>query len=62
MFVQLDERVRRLFGNDQPFVVLVRPDNHIAFISSDITLSRIQSYFDEFIGRPARACGQSKRG
>jgi 2-polyprenyl-6-methoxyphenol hydroxylase-like FAD-dependent oxidoreductase len=45
----LDERVREVFGTDKPFVVLLRPDNHIAFLSPDISLERIQAYFKEFI-------------
>lgn len=55
MFLRLDERVKKLFGTDKPFVALLRPDNHIALISSDITLGRIRSYFDGFIARPAHA-------
>jgi 2-polyprenyl-6-methoxyphenol hydroxylase-like FAD-dependent oxidoreductase len=46
----LDERVREVFGTDKPFFVLLRPDNHIAFLSPDISLKRIQAYFKEFIG------------
>jgi hypothetical protein len=30
--------------------VLLRPDNHIAFMSSDISSSAIREYFVEFIG------------
>ena len=55
MFLRLDERVKKLFGTDKPFAVLLRPDNHIALISSDIPLGRIRSYFDESIARPPHA-------
>ena len=51
----LDERAREVFGTDHSFVVLLRPDNHIAFLSPDISLKRIQAYFKEFIG--SRASG-----
>lgn len=45
-----EERVREVFGTDEPFVLLLRPDNHIAFLSPDISLERIDRYFEEFIG------------
>ena len=46
----LDRRVKEVFGCDQPFVLLLRPDNHIAFLSPDISRERIERYFKEFIG------------
>lgn len=49
----LDERAREVFGTDNPFLLLLRPDNHIAFVSSDISLARVEAYFEEFIGSPA---------
>lgn len=49
----LDERAREVFGTDKPFVLLLRPDNHIAFISSDISLARVEAYFEAFIGSRA---------
>ena len=55
IFLQLDEKVRKLFGTNQPFIVLLRPDNHIAFISSEITLNRVRSYFDEFLAQRSEA-------
>ncbi len=45
----LDERVREVFGTDKPFVVLLRPDNHIAFLSPEISVEGIRDYFKRFI-------------
>jgi 2-polyprenyl-6-methoxyphenol hydroxylase-like FAD-dependent oxidoreductase len=47
----LDERVKRVFGTDKAFAVLLRPDNHIGFISGEISVGRIRAYFNGFIRR-----------
>ncbi len=49
----LDERIKEVFGTDKPFVVLLRPDNHIAFLSTEVSLACVRAYFDQFIGSPA---------
>lgn len=51
-FFNLDSRVKEVFGTDRPFLVLLRPDNHIAFVSPEISRARIQTYFDRFISGP----------
>ena len=43
--IKFDEQVEAIFGTEKPFVVLLRPDNYIALISSDISLARIKAYF-----------------
>jgi 2-polyprenyl-6-methoxyphenol hydroxylase-like FAD-dependent oxidoreductase len=53
-FFILDERISKAFGSSEPFIVLLRPDNHIAFLSSEISLKRVQAYFAQFIGTPTR--------
>ena len=42
--VPIDERVREIFEKENDFIVLLRPDNHIAFISSDISLDAARDY------------------
>jgi Aromatic-ring hydroxylase, C-terminal len=42
--------VAEVFGTNKEFMVLLRPDNHIAFMSSDISSGAIREYFVEFIG------------
>jgi len=48
----LSERVTEIFGSDKPFSVLLRPDNHIGFVSSGAPLTELRAYFDTAIGRP----------
>ena len=44
--VPLDERVREIFGTDKEFSIFLRPDNYIAFISSEISLNKVREYLD----------------
>ena len=53
----LDEQVKKVFGTDSPFVVLLRPDNHIAFISAEVSQGRIEAYFERFIRGDAESEG-----
>lgn len=48
-FFVLDERARGVFGSNEPFLLLLRPDNHIAFLSTEVSLARAQAYFEQFI-------------
>ena len=43
--IQLGPQVVKLFGTDQPFSVLLRPDNYIGFISADNSWSPVSKYF-----------------
>jgi 2-polyprenyl-6-methoxyphenol hydroxylase-like FAD-dependent oxidoreductase len=49
--VPLDAHVADLFGRDEPFSVLLRPDNYIGFISPDVSAGGLSAYLDEFVGR-----------
>ena len=45
--VPLDARVREIFGTDKEFSIFLRPDNYIAFISSEISLNKVREYLDK---------------
>ena len=45
-FFALDERAREVFGTSEPFLLLLRPDNHIAFLSLDISFKRVEAYLE----------------
>lgn len=49
--VPLYPHVVEIFGVDQPFSLLLRPDNYIAFISPETSLSRLTPYLKNAIGR-----------
>jgi 2-polyprenyl-6-methoxyphenol hydroxylase-like FAD-dependent oxidoreductase len=48
--IPLSREVAKVFGANKDFVILLRPDNHIAFISSDISSRRVQEYLSELAG------------
>jgi 2-polyprenyl-6-methoxyphenol hydroxylase-like FAD-dependent oxidoreductase len=43
--MQLDPRVVEIFGTNQPFQVLLRPDNYIGCISIEFALTDLKAYF-----------------
>ena len=43
--VSLDGRIAEIFGMDKPFCVLLRPDNHVGYISKEISIGKIDTYF-----------------
>lgn len=49
--VPLDVRVREIFENENDFIVFLRPDNHIAFISSEISLDETRDYLSRIAER-----------
>ncbi|HEY0459768.1 MAG TPA: FAD-dependent monooxygenase [Pyrinomonadaceae bacterium] len=49
--IALYPQVAEIFDSEKPFMVLLRPDNHVAFITSEISLDKARSYFREIIGR-----------
>ena len=53
-FFPLYQEVTELFGTDKPFHVLLRPDNYIAFISSETSPRRLVAYLNEIIGNGNR--------
>ena len=44
--------LQEIFGTDKDFCVLLRPDNHVGFISSDISSGSVQDYLTSFIVLP----------
>jgi len=48
--IPLDVRVKEIFGTEDDFGLLLRPDNHIAFISSVMTPEMVADYFKRFLG------------
>ncbi|MGB9182092.1 MAG: FAD-dependent monooxygenase [Pyrinomonadaceae bacterium] len=48
--IPLYPHVAEIFGTDKPFNVLLRPDNHIGFISSETSSSELSVYLGEIIG------------
>ena len=45
----LAPRVRELFGSEQPFQILLRPDNYIALITRDTSPQKINNYWEDLI-------------
>jgi hypothetical protein len=48
--VPLYARLVEIFGIDEPFSVLVRPDNHIALITAASDLEAVRQYFVDVMG------------
>jgi len=46
--VPINKHISELFGRDEPFLVLLRPDNYIGFISTQIGSGPILSYMRQF--------------
>ena len=46
--IQLDPQISEIFGTEQPFSLLLRPDNHIGFISRTISSEEIRAYLGNF--------------
>jgi hypothetical protein len=49
--IQIDERISEIFGTEDDFGVLLRPDNHVAFIASVMTAEKVADYFRRFLNR-----------
>ena len=47
--IAITPEVKELFGSNRDFSVLLRPDNHIGSISSDISVDRLDKYLTKFI-------------
>src|SRR5882762_1961373 len=52
--IPLYPNVVEIFGIDKPFNVLLRPDNYIGFISSDISSGPVAKYFARLFKSPMR--------
>jgi 2-polyprenyl-6-methoxyphenol hydroxylase-like FAD-dependent oxidoreductase len=48
--VRLNPQLAEIFGTDKPFQVFLRPDNYIAYISSETSRRRIETDLKEIIG------------
>ena len=44
--IPLNSRVSEIFETEKEFSVFLRPDNHIAFISSEISLNPVRDYLN----------------
>ena len=45
-FFDLTEEVKQIFGTDQPFHVLLRPDNYVAFIATKTSEMEVETYIN----------------
>ncbi len=48
--IPLHPNAAKAFGTDRPFSVLLRPDNYIGFLSTEISVDAIHSYLKNFLG------------
>lgn len=46
-----DSQTAEIFGTDESFILLLRPDNYIGFISPAASLNELKNYLNEFAGR-----------
>jgi 2-polyprenyl-6-methoxyphenol hydroxylase-like FAD-dependent oxidoreductase len=51
--VPVDGKVTELFGQDKTFVVLLRPDNYIGFLSTETSLNGLRLYLKDLIEHAA---------
>ena len=47
--IPIDARVSEIFGTEEDFGILLRPDNHIACIASVMTAEKVRDYFRRFV-------------
>jgi len=47
--IRIDPQVAKTFGTNNSFHVLLRPDNYIAFISNEMSLSKLRAYLSELV-------------
>jgi 2-polyprenyl-6-methoxyphenol hydroxylase-like FAD-dependent oxidoreductase len=48
--IPLQPHVAKLFRTDQPFSMLLRPDNYIGFISPEASVDALRIYLSQFVG------------
>jgi 2-polyprenyl-6-methoxyphenol hydroxylase-like FAD-dependent oxidoreductase len=48
--IPLSPQVAEIFGTDKPFSVLLRPDNHIGFITMNTSPDELRVYLNKFVG------------
>jgi 2-polyprenyl-6-methoxyphenol hydroxylase-like FAD-dependent oxidoreductase len=47
--VPIYPQVTKTFGAEKPFMILLRPDNYIAFVSAEISLTNVKTYFQKIM-------------
>lgn len=47
----LTTEVAEIFGNDKPFILLVRPDNYVGMISSNVSFEIVSGYLADILGQ-----------
>lgn len=47
--IKIDARISEIFGTDEDFGVLLRPDNYIAFIAAEMTPEKVEDYFRRYV-------------
>lgn len=47
----LTTEVAELFGNDKPFILIVRPDNYIGMISNDVSIEIVREFLADVLGQ-----------
>jgi 2-polyprenyl-6-methoxyphenol hydroxylase-like FAD-dependent oxidoreductase len=50
--IPLYPHVAEIFATDEPFNLLLRPDNYIAFVCSETSSDRLKTYLRDVIGQP----------
>ena len=48
--IALDAKLAETFGTDQSFCLLLRPDNYIGYLSTEISLNPLKIYLQNFLG------------
>jgi 2-polyprenyl-6-methoxyphenol hydroxylase-like FAD-dependent oxidoreductase len=52
--LELTAKVKELFGTEEEFCLLLRPDNYVAFIAREISPQRVQEYLRRFLPNVSR--------
>jgi 2-polyprenyl-6-methoxyphenol hydroxylase-like FAD-dependent oxidoreductase len=50
--VPLNRQVAEAFGADEPFQLLLRPDNYVGFISTETSPDVLRAYLSDYVGCP----------
>ena len=55
--IPIDTRISEIFEKEDPFMVLVRPDNYVAFISTEISPDAVAKYLSTHISEELQPAG-----
>lgn len=50
-FVPIDTRANEIFESEEDFIIFLRPDNHIALMSTEISLNAVREYLNRLAER-----------